>query len=235
MDCPEKAPLVEERIDRILTQYRESPNLLGIIRHDLEEIAEIIVEACSLPDEFDILYAIGDQLTLVGKRMGWPRCHCVCTVQPVFGFACGVASPNRPIVGFCEGGSWVGCQDAGTSDLCFDDDEVYRGYLLARRYQALQMWDIESLQAAAQYIWGPTATVVSLGRARVAIAPGRSLTSTEELELPVAFRVLPLAPGITPMVSFNVGPIFGFGTGWAGLCEGGQWFCPQVIDPYNCS
>lgn len=227
--------LVEERINRILTQYRESPRLLGILRHDLEAVADIIVASFSLPDAFDINSATGDQLTLVGKRLGWPRCHCVCTIQPVFGFSCGQVTPNQPIVGFCEGGSWFGCNEAGTTDYCFADDEVYRNYLLARRYQALQLWDIESLQDAAAHLWGASASVVNMGGGRVAVSPGRSLTLAEQTELPLAFRVLPIAPGIKPHVSLNAGPVFGFGAGWAGLCESAEWFCPTPIDPYTCS
>lgn len=235
MECPEKAALIEERIDRILTQYRESPNLLGIIRHDLGEVADIIVQSCSLPSEFDIIDAVGDQLTLIGKRLGWPRCHCICVAVPVFGFSCGTTSPNKPVVGLCEGGVWDNCSESGTGDICLDDDEVYRGYLLARRYQARQLWDIDSLQAASRHLWGLAATVVSMGGARVAIQPGRLLTPLEQLQLPVAFRVLPLAPGITPHISYEVGSIFGFGAGWGGLCEGANWLCPQEIDPYNCA
>lgn len=235
MECPDKAVIVEERIDRILTQYRESPNLLGIIRHDLEQIADIIVAACDLPSEFDIDTAVGDQLTLVGKRLGWPRCHCICVPVPVFGFSCGTTSPNKPIVGLCEGGVWSGCQEGGDGDICLDDDEVYRGFLKARRYQARQLWDIDSLSAAAQHIWGDTVTVVSMGGARVAIQPGRPLTNLEQIQLPVAFRVLPLAPGVTPFISYEVGKVFGFGAGWGGLCENAMWFCPQEFDPYNCA
>lgn len=234
MDCPDKAAIVEERIDRILTQYRESPNLLGIIRHDLEELADVIVASCAMPSEFDILSAVGDQLTLVGKRLGWPRCHCICVPVPVFGFECGAADPNLPIAGLWEGGVWAGCQEAGDGDICLDDDETYRRYLLARRYQARQLWDIDSLQAAAEHIWGETATVASMGGARVAVQPGRTLTPLEAIQLPVAFRVLPLAPGITPHLSLEVGRIFGFGTGWGGLCDDAAWFCPQEFDPYNC-
>jgi hypothetical protein len=235
MDCPVKADIVEQRIDRILTQYRESPNLLGVIRRDLEEIADIIVASCSMPSEFDIMSAVGDQLTLLGKRLGWPRCHCICVPVPVFGFACGPVNPNQTIVGLCEGGAWSGCQEGGDGDICIDDDEVYRGYLLARRYQTRQLWDIDSLSAAAQHIWGDTVTVVNMGGARVSIQPGRPLTNLEQIHLPIAFRVLPLAPGVAPFLSSEIGKVFGFGAGWGGLCEGAMWLCPQEFDPYNCA
>ena len=207
MYCDDKAGLVEERIDRILTQYRESPNLLGIIRHDLGQIADIIIEAngsrgfvsellsagdnalsdeqqivapdpdClpipGIPEKFNIYTAIGDQLTIIGKWLGWPRCHYICQDVAVFGFGCGSTSGSVDIVGLCEGGVWFGCGDGGTADICLDDDETYRGYLLARRYQARQLWDIDSLQAAAEHIWGDTATVISMGGGRAAIIPGR--------------------------------------------------------------
>lgn len=235
MICPTPPDFVEARIDRVLTQYRESPNLLAIIRHDLGQIAEAGIAACHIPSRFDILDAVGDQLTIIGKQLGWPRCHCICVPVPVFGFGCGTTNPNKPVVGLCEGGVWANCQEAGSGDICFNDDEVYRGYLLARRYQLLQLWDIDSLQAAAAHIWGTNATVTSMGGARVAVQPGRPLTSLEAMQLPVAFRVLPIAPGITPHVSYTTGKVFGFGSGWGGLCEGASWLCPEEIDPYTCA
>ena len=296
MYCDDKAGLVEERIDRILTQYRESPNLLGIIRHDLGQIADIIIEAngsrgfvsellsagdnvlsdeqqviisdpdCQpvpgMPEKFDIMTAVGDQLTIIGKWLGFPRCHCICQDIPVFGFSCdeftdfilsdssyvlsdgdnliitdnrGKPLKNIDIVGLCESGSWFGCGEGGTADICFNDDNVYRRYLLARRYQSRQLWDIDSLQAAAEYIWGNTATTMNMGGGRVGIVPGRRLSLTELIQVPVAMRVLPIAPGITPYISYNTGVIFGFGDGWGGLCENSQWFCPQEFDAYNCN
>ncbi len=71
-----------------------------------------------MPSYFDLQSAAGDQLTLIGKRMGFPRCHCVCNIQPVFGFFCDGQSTSRPILGFCEDGSWDGCGEDGVSEIC---------------------------------------------------------------------------------------------------------------------
>lgn len=232
--CPDKETLIGERLDRLLTQYRESPNLKAIIEQGLSQIADVALALCDVPSHFEISDAIGDQLTLIGKRMGWPRCHCICDVGPTFGFGCGTSNPNQPIVGFCEGGDWADCQSFGTGDLCLEDDEVYRRYLLARRYQALQRYSLDDLQAAMRHIWGDSATASSLGGARVNIAPGRALTSQEQRELPLAIRVLPIAPGIQVYVDFAAGPIFGFGSGWAGFCDGAALSCPEPYDAYVC-
>ena len=262
--CPAPGELVEARMDRVLTQYRESPKLLAVLRHALDQLDQAARAACDIPNHFDIRTAIGDQLTLIGKRMGWPRCHCVCTVEPVFGFDCGPANPNVTISGFCEPGtSWADCRPAGTSDLCLSDDEVYRGYLFARRYQMMQLYDIDSLQASLAHVWGPTAKVHSSGGGRVTIAPGRALTTRETRELPIAVRVLPIAPGIGVNLHLGAGNIFGFGAGWGGFCEstadtttgsnsgyvtmgvpvGGsattapvdaQWLCGTPFDAYAC-
>ena len=70
--------LVEGRIDRLLTQYRESPNLIGMIRTYIEQAAELTEEIETLFDHFDIDTATGDQLTILGKALGWPRCHWHC-------------------------------------------------------------------------------------------------------------------------------------------------------------
>lgn len=265
-ECPSVGSLVEVEIDRVATQYRESPHLLGMMRAYLAQVEEAIRATCAIPSFFDIDSAIGDQLTLLGKRLGFPRCHCVCTIAPVFGFDCdgGYGGPYE-LVGFCEGGTWLACQDTGTSTICIDDDEIYRKLLKARRYQARGLYDIASLQAAADEIWGVPAyteylpqemigftlsgsqptliaerrtSVHSLGGGRVAVSPNRVLTPYELTILPIAFRALPFAPGIRPLVALVddvSAPTFGFGAGWGGFCQSSVWLCPQEIDIYTCS
>lgn len=229
--CPEPGVLVEEEIDRVKTQIRESPNLLGLMRGLLGQVETIVLATCAVPSFFDIDDAVGDQLTIIGKRLGFPRCHCVCTVPPIFGFNCGGAY-NGPytMAGFCEPGTWAACRDTGVSDICINDDEAYRAILKARRFQALGMFDYDSLRTAARLIWGDTVSVSNLGGGRVVVAPGRALTGYEELIKPLAFRALPVAPGIKLMTSEATGRIAGFGTGWFGFCQGASWLCP--VDPY---
>jgi hypothetical protein len=122
---------VEAEINHVLTQYRESPNLLFVIRNMLRQVAEAGDSICNLPEWFDLDHAVGDQLTLIGKRLGFPRCHCVCVQPPVFGFDCeGGGTFGQPIVGFCEIGSWADCADGGIAEICIDDDDIYRRFLL---------------------------------------------------------------------------------------------------------
>lgn len=227
--------LIEGEIDRVLTQYRESPKLLGMIRAYLRQVYQAAVTACGIPSYFDIADAVGEQLTLIGKRMGFPRCHCICEVAPVFGFACPGYNGPYKIAGFCEpGSSWINCAPVGDGELCITDDDVYRGMLLARRYQMMGLYDIASLQAAAQHIWGMTASVADSGGGKVVVATGRALTDFEEQSLQIAFRVLPVAPGVKALVSKAAGPVFGFGEGWGGFCENAEWLCPTDPYAYTC-
>lgn len=233
--CPAPGLLVERGIERIATQYREAPNLVGYMRAVLGLVEEAARTACAIPSFFDLDTAVGDQLTILGKRLGWPRCHCVCTAQPVYGVTCpGVASPV-PIAGLCEDATFLACEEVGSGELCLHDDAVYRGYLKARRYQKLRLWDVASLQAAARHLWGPTAHVADGGTCRVVVAPGRALTARELMEVPLAFRVLPLAPGVKPLVHYGAGLIAGVGTGWGGLCDGSALMCPVDPRPYDCA
>ena len=217
--CPDKAELVEPRIDRVLTQYRESPKLLHVMRTYLNQVADVAIATCSIPSFFDLDTAVGDQLTLLGKRMGFPRCHCVCNIQPVMGFEC-EGFDQYQIVGFCdENGSWVDCGPFGTSDICITDDETYRRFLKARRYQMMALFDLASLTAAVRHLFGDQADVLSANNGRVVVAPGRDLTEGEIALIQIYPRVLPVAPGIR--VRFHFGPldVFGFGEGWGGFCE----------------
>ena len=217
--CPEPDVLVEQRIDRVLTWSRESPKLLHLMRTYMRQVDAIVATSCTMPSFFDIDTAVGDQLTLLGKRLGWPRCHCVCTVQPVFGFACDVPT-DVPVSGFCDDSSiWFDCNPFGTADVCINDDEVYRTFLRVRRFQMLALFDLESLTTTVQYFFGPTGMVLEAGLGRVVIAPGRPLTDAETALLQLYPRVLPIAPGIRIRFHFDSVHVFGFGDGWGGFCD----------------
>jgi hypothetical protein len=219
MTCIDPATLIEDGIDRILTQYRESPNLIFLLRTYMAKAAEVHSAICALPEYFDIETAVGDQLTLLGKRMGFPRCHCVCIVPPVFGFACEGVVSDYPIVGFCGDGTWVGCGEGGISEICISDDEMYRKFLKVRRYQMLRRYSIDDLTVSIRELYGEDAVVLDAGQGRVVIAPFRELTQAETSLLQVVPRVLPVAPGIRSLFHFGIFPVFGFGQGWGGFCE----------------
>lgn len=217
--CRPTDVMIEERIDRVLTQYRESPKLQHVIRTYMLQIADVAQALCVVPDAFDLETATGDQLTLIGKRLGWPRCHCVCDVEPVFGFACDDRISLRPILGFCEGAGWDSCVSSGISEICINDDDLYRRFLKVRRYQYLNLYDLGSLEESLEIFFGPDAGVMHGGQGRVVVAPGRDLTPAETSMLQLYARVLPIALGIR--VTFHFGPlrVFGFGEGWGGFAE----------------
>lgn len=220
MSCVDQDAFVESGIDRVLTQFRESPKLLHMIRTYLRQVWQASQSICDLPASFNLDTAIGDQLTIIGKWMGFPRCHCVCDVQPVFGFSCDVPVPgSRPIVGFCEGGVWLDCATDGVSEICITDDEVYRSLLISRSYQMQALYSWADLTTAIQAIFGPQARIMDAGHGEVVIAPLRALTDLETAIIQVIPRVLPIAPGIVTRWHFGVRPVFGFGDGWGGFCE----------------
>nr|QIG67157.1 DUF2612 domain-containing structural protein [Rhizobium phage RHph_TM26] len=220
MSCVDESVLVEERMDRVLTQYRESPNLLFMIRTYLYQVTKIYSAICDMPSFFSLYSAVGDQLTLIGKRMGFPRCHCICDIPPVFGFACAdQLSIEQQIMGFCEGVTWQSCTDADISEICVSDDEMYRKLLIARSYQMQSFYSHEDLTAALQVIFGPTARILDGGNGRVVLAPFRELTDDEVALMQVIPRVLPIAPGINVRWHFGTRIVFGFGFGWGGFCE----------------
>jgi hypothetical protein len=221
MACIDETAFVEAGANRVLTQYRESPKLLHVIRTFLGQACQTSEAVCDLPSYFNLDTAVGDQLTIIGKWMGFPRCHCVCDVQPVFGFSCGIGNDMRPIVGFCEDSSWADCGDIGVSEICITDDELYRALLIARSYQMQARYSYADLTTALQAIYGPTARVLDDGLGKVVMAPLRELTEAETAILQIVPRVLPIAPGISTRWHFGTFWIFGFGEGWGGFCE--EW------------
>lgn len=233
----EQRDFVEPQIDRLATQYREATKFIGILKAQLEEIQDVARILCGLPGYFDLDGSVGEQLSFIGKRMGWPRRHCVCVTLPVLGFeyADPPAGIQIPIAGNCEDATFLACGATGAGEVELTDDETYRRFLRVRRYQMRRLYDISSLQNAAQVMWGATARIHDGQPGTVVIAFGRALSDYEAAILPLALRVLPIAPGIRPLVHFGFGPILGFGQGWAGNCEGGEVLCPEFIDPYGCA
>lgn len=212
--------MVNERLEKILTQYRESPKLKHMIRTYLRQAEMAMQVATELPEAFDIDIAVGDQLTLLGKRMGWTREHCVCEVQPVFGFECEGVITEYPISGFCDDNvTWEECGQFGLGNVIINSDEMYRKFLKVRSYQMEARFDISSLTDCMKILFGNTATVLDAGHGRVVLAPGRGLTDTEIALLQLVPRVLPVAPGIETRFHFDEVKVFGFGTGWGGFCE----------------
>lgn len=220
MSCVEQEAFVEEGMNKIITQFRESPRLLFMIRTYLRQLWVAQNSICELPSFFDLDTATGDQLTILGKIMGFPRCVCVCSVTPVFGFACDVQLPGaRPIVGFCEGGVWLDCATDGISEICITDDETYRRLLISRAYQMDARYSLADLTTALQAIFGSQAQVMASGHGQVVLAPLRDLTELETAILQVIPRVLPIAPGIVTRWHFGSSTPFGFGDGWGGFCD----------------
>jgi hypothetical protein len=232
--CPATGDLVAIEIGRIATQYREAARLKAYMRAVLGLVEEAAIVTCGIPSAFDLGTAIGDQLSLIGKRMGFPRAHCACETAPVYGIACEGSSPLVEIAGPCDDATWIDCGAVITSTLRIDDDTIYRAHLLARRYQMLGLYDIDSLTAAIRHLWGPAAWVPDAGHGRVVVAPGRALTTLETRLLPISFRILPVAPGLRAAVHLGTSALLGTGSGWAGSCDDGEWLCPVEIDPYSC-
>lgn len=230
--CVDQSTYREVRLDKVLTQYRESSNLLGMIGDALDQLHETYDSICDLPADFDILTATEAQLTLVGHRMGWPREHCVCELPPLFGFNCDGAVGYK---GLCEDAVWLACAEGMSSDVAILDDDLYRAQIMSRAYQLLGYYEEDSLKEAAHLIWGEDTHIIPrLGGVIVWIA--RSLTTEEARLLPVNFRVLPIAPGITPYYFTGSDPVFGFGQGWGGLCEvDTRLMCPALVRPYDCA
>lgn len=231
--CPAPGEMVAKGLSRLITQYREAEKFRGLLADYLTGIEQTAVEICSIPDAFDIETAVGDQLTLIGKRMGFPREHCVCELPPVFGFDCGAIS-RYPLVGFCETEeTWAGCASSGVATVSVDDDEIYRSFLLARRYQIIAAFDADSLQAALGHIWGETAYFWTGAVGEVVVAPGRYLSALETRLLPVAARAIPVATGVRMLIRIGLARPFGFGAGWGEICTS-EWSCPDEFSPDGC-
>ena len=224
--CPETGALVETALDRIATQYRESPRLLGLIRALLAAAEAPALALCPLPDFFDLDTATGDPLTLIGKWMGWPREHCRGIRNAVFGFSMGcpacVVDRGDIVAGFCDG-IWNGCPDAEFSAYAFTDDDLYRRFLKARRAQIRGDYSRPVLLDAARALFDDDGLIILRERpGAITLLLGRAFTVGERQMQHLYAEVLPVAPGVTLEILSRPddGPVFGFGDGWGGFCTG---------------
>ena len=225
--------LVEERINKVLTQYRESPRLLGMYRAYLRQI-EIVGQVLeNIAQVFSLDRAVGDQLELIGRRMGWPRKHTLCARESVFGFGGGTES--IPIVGLCEPlSTWNSCAQVRSKEYTINDNYTYRKFLKVRRYQALFLYALKFLRQSVKILWGDNADIISLKENEVIVATGRRLNAHEASILGLYVRVLPVFPTVKVFVHMGHSNIFGFGDGQLGFCEQAEWLCPIDPEPYRC-
>lgn len=181
-----------DALSKVLTQYRESPRLLGMIEAYLKGVCEVEDELKTMAAKFDIDVAVGEQLTIVGRWLGFPRCHNVPTAIPVFGFECDGVSSDYNLAGFCEGALWIGCPGVSSFEVCINDDDLYRNFLYVRRYQLLGYNDYRTFVFCIRILFGTAATFTQSGRI-INVNPGRTLTELETSFLRVYERVLPRA------------------------------------------
>lgn len=232
----DKAAMEEARINRILTQYRESPNLIGVIRAALSELADVAERGDAIKTAFDIDTSTGDQLTMIGKWLGWPRTHCQGSKAKVFGFACADddCSVGYPVLGVCEGARFA-CRGAGYEEYTFEDDAIYRRYLKARAISinAARTLDYsrDELVGAATDLFGHEVVIVKEGRGQIVLCMTRFFTSDELQILHMAREVLPVPPGVSLTWAHCDGAIYGIGSGWGEICTSS--FYKIIKDPLD--
>lgn len=222
MACPDIDALSESKIDKVATQYREATKFLAMLRAYLREAATLARASCEVLDYLDIDTAVGDQLTILGKALGWPRCHCRGQRRPVFGFACDFSDclvPAVPVAGFCEA-EWD-CGDAPDFvEFCFTDDELYRRFLKARVVTLTGDYTHAGITAAARELFGDAAVIYREDEGLVGVSSPRLLSSVEISIAHLFLQVLPVPPGVDLEIWHGNGPPFGFGAGWGGFCSG---------------
>jgi len=214
---------VDKEIENIATQYRESPNLLALIRVYLDQLVDVFEKTCAIPDFFDIDSSTGDQLTIIGKWLGWPREHCAGRKLPIFGFTCNppqCSNRSKIITGFCEAGIWECDSNPGFGDYVFTDDELYRRFLKSMIIKLDKDYRRPALIEAAGELFGSNASIYHERPGHVYVDTGRLLTN-EEISIAHLYQnVLPIPPGVAVRIYESDALPFGFGQRWGGLCTG---------------
>jgi len=188
----------ESRLDLLATQYRESPNLKALIGVYLDAAGELTPAICETFDR-DIDTAIGDQLTQLGKILGWDRVQCGGVRPRVFGFECvdDCSTNTITIGGFCD--PWLG-EDCNAETLfgefTFSDDELYRRFLKSLILKYDNDFRRSTLREAVEILFGSAATIYNETAGTVEIYAGRALSLDEQAVAHLIKQVLPIAPGV---------------------------------------
>lgn len=213
---------VASRKKMLATQYRESENLNALLDMLLEPVEDLAKALCDVGVP-DIDTAVGDQLTILGKVLGWGRVNANGPTKPVFGFACQCNPTGLSIAGFCEG-NWYVTGDASSTlqrDVYeFTDDEEYRRFLKAIIYRHRSDYRRGALQEASEILFGPDAIVHMTDVGSGTVYTGRALTPVERTIGHLFTQVMPIAPAMYLRLYETPSVPFGFGDGWGGLCSG---------------
>lgn len=224
---PNRPDEVQQQLDKILTQYRESDNLLAVLAQLLSQVDKGALVSDNISPFFDLEWATADQLTIIGGWVGWPRYHKYGSKNAVFGFAkyCDECYDGPPLAGFCNG-VWDGCEGTEFGPYTFSDDDLYRRFLKSRIIQLYGDYRRETLIEAATLLFDREGDggvmIVRENPGEITITIGRAFEGEEQAIIHLYRQVLPIAPG----VKLNVKPlpvgasIFGFGLGWGSFCEG---------------
>lgn len=214
---------VEDRIELLATQYRESPNLKAMIAAYLDAV-QLVAPAICNTFERDIDTATGDQLTQIGKILGWDREQCGGTRPSVFGFVCDdeCTPASLPIGGFCDNWAGPNCDNNLLfGQFTFSDDDLYRRFLKSLVLKYDNDFRRATLKEAVEILFGDEAIVFNENPGTIGVLSGRPLTSDEQSIAHLFKQVLPVAPGVGVAIYESSGATpFGFGDGWGEFCTG---------------
>lgn len=231
MICPQFDELVNLSIEKFITQYREADKLKGLATTYLRASEEAVHSLCFIPSFFDIETAVCDQLTILGKILGFPRYQCKGLRKPRFAlgycnpltYVCACPTCNEcevePEQGFCFG--YMGDVYDPFEFTC-NDDELYRRFLLCRILQRNKKFKKDVLLQALKLLFDVEDPIIlESARGRVKVSINRPLTAFEKKTWHMYRSVLPVGLGVRTeiLLSNSSARPFGLGAGWGQFCS----------------
>jgi Protein of unknown function (DUF2612) len=232
--CPQPLDWVTQEIDKIITQYREAYKFKALTKNHLKQIEEAAVYACGISQYFNIETAECDQLTMLGRLLGFSRFQCKGLQRPRFKWstcnplaalcvcsACDECAYEQG-TGWCEG-YWGDIYDP--FEFTCGDDELYRRFLFCRIIQRGKKFTKGNLVKALNLLYDTDeAMVISSQGGVIRVAICRPLTQFERRAWHMYRAVLPVGLGVRTEIldQKTTAKPFGFGTGWGEWCVG-EW------------
>jgi hypothetical protein len=215
----------------ITPAFQKSTNFVQTVAATVAPLADLQTMISGLPQDFDLDYAVGPQLDVVGQWVGISRAIPIPVLSPWF--ALDDSAHGLDVAPWFQAGI-----SAGVTMVGLDDDDYRR--LLRAKIQA-NSWDgtATSAQAILQSFFASTGTYVfceDRGNLEMIFAISGTLPPIVDLQI-FWQKLIPIKPPAvsltTAITSVNGSPLFGFDVTnnyIKGLDFGAWGLVPQVSD-----
>ena len=219
---------------RIISEYRESVNLINYFKTLLLEADNLEAVFCSLIEDRTLDTATGFTLDILGAIVGQPREFVSDAFQPFFGFTNIAGNILLNTEGFgntldpAEGGLWFSIYDTLSGTVLLEDEQ-YRLFIKARISRNFSKATPEDIITYTRFIAdAPLVIIEELDDAAYNLKIGRIFSDSDQaIILSLGFIPKPVGVNVN-YFDFELGNVFAF----AGIPEAKGFTESPFVNPF---